>query len=246
MGLIIWFGGGTRKDMSRTTALQSGHWVKAVNELMAASHLSVAGLAETADVAGPTMSRWLGRSSKAKNQRQPTADDVKLINVCVGHLLNDEHNRIAQYLNACYWLDNVPDAREAAMEAYGLVTEGALAYLRPEAREEISSLLNAMPSKAFHRLVVAVNAMYRRRLLPHLLNRPEPAKSLFEETCDIFRRHRIDLARWLRPRNEIEEQLQTDLFRSRVRDALRTILSTLATLAGVGEIPKASAKRRDG
>ena len=151
---------------------------------------------------------------------------VRTIDDVVAYLLHDTGHRIAPYLDSCYGLDHAAEldfVHDDVLHAYSLTTSAALPYLRADALVEINELLKAMPRPKFRRLQAAVNAMFRRQLMPYVAGDREPSKLMFEELADVFRRHDVDLARWLKPKNELEERLHEDLFEKRVRKAVRAI-----------------------
>jgi transcriptional regulator with XRE-family HTH domain len=202
------------------TSTKPGQWSRAVRELLKAARISVARVAEASGLEGPTLFRYLGA------QRQPTTETVRVINEVVGYLLHDEQRRIARYLDSCYGLDHATDVEyvhDDVLEAFGLTTSASLPYLRAEAPAQIDEVLRAMPRKKLWHLQAAVNAMFRRRLMPYIAGDREPSKSWFEDLCDVFRKHDVDLRRWLKPKNELDQRLQEDLFEKRVRNALRAI-----------------------
>ena len=169
----------------------------------------VARVAAEAGLEAPTLFRYLG------GHRQPTRETVRTIDDVVAYLLHDTGHRIAPYLDSCYGLDHAAEldfVHDDVLHAYSLTTSAALPYLRADALVEINELLKAMPRPKFRRLQAAVNAMFRRQLMPYVAGDREPSKLMFEELADVFRRHDVDLARWLKPKNELEERLHEDLF----------------------------------
>lgn len=193
-------------------------WGTAVQEIRNAARIPEAALADAAGFTGPTLFRYL------RGQRQPTSEAVQKIDAALADLLHQPN--IASYLDAIYWLcaeDASTGIRMGAIDGFLDMLQLALTRLRPEAKAALKDQIDRMGSSRKKKLILAMNVMFRRALVRHIIGDADDAKSWFDQINDVFLKHGIDLAPWMKPRMEIEDDLAREQFTKAVRRALRII-----------------------
>ncbi len=195
-------------------------WGDALREILESAGVPIARVADKVGITAPALFQYLG------GRRTPDSRIIHRIDAAVSKLIGEPG--IAGYLDAAYWLDalDVETSEGIPIDAWDTFLECikiAFLYLRPEAKEAIPDRLGELPLPKLRRLALAVNAMWRRRLVAHILGHADPSKSVFEELRDLCVRNGVDLKPWLLPKDELAELVERDDLSRNVRSALLAI-----------------------
>lgn len=190
-------------------------WGGAIGELLRAGNISQAKLAREVRLHRVVLNRYIN------GDRQPEEETVKRINAALAHRLCDDN--VQKYLDALHSLESVCAREEppsyAVDDCLEMLLDATSVYLRDdaEARRELwKSIQNT-------KLMIALSAVHRRRLLQHIVGAAEPRKTWFDELQAVCLKYGVDLRRWLRPESELRAARALDSFILTMQKALRVI-----------------------
>ncbi|MGA8476262.1 MAG: helix-turn-helix transcriptional regulator [Candidatus Cybelea sp.] len=198
-----------------------GRWADALRQILEISDIRAASVAGETGLSRAAISYFIA------GERQPAEETAQSINAALGKLLHEPN--VASYLDTLYWADRAEDTKSTswptnAWEIFQESMDIVMRYLRrEEAAGPITRFLEALPPRRLAKLILAINEVRWRHLSRHILGDADPSKTHFDSVFAVCQKHGLDLQKWMRPPDEIAEQLDEDELHRGVREALREI-----------------------
>jgi hypothetical protein len=196
-------------------------WAEALREVLEISEIRAASVADETGLSRAAISYFIA------GERQPAEETAHSISAALGKLLHERN--VSSYLDTLYWVDRAENNASTSLpsNAWEIFQESMMAamhYLRRDAAAApITRFLKGMPPLRLAKLILAINEVRWRRLSRHILGDADPSKTHVDEVVAVCKKHGLDLREWMRPPNEIAEQLDEDELHRGVREALRAI-----------------------